>query len=83
MAAKVFLERGEFKLVGDERDVMVPHHLQPKVMIWCRDNGVAAGLNYRGSQTRWLIQQAFNMDLWSILDEKQRTMFILRWSCPA
>ena len=80
MTEKVFMENGEFKLVGDERDVMVPHRLQGQVVKWCRDNGVAAWLNYRGSQERWLIQQAFQMDLWSVRDEKQRAMFILKWT---
>lgn len=80
MGTRVFLENKEFKLVGDERDVMVPHHLLTQVSIWCRDNGINAVLNYQGSDVRWMVQKAFKVDLWRVEDDKQRAMFILRWS---
>lgn len=80
MASKVFLESGSMQLVGDERDVMVPHRLQTQVMRWCWDNDIRCELNYQGSQERWLIQETFKMDLWKVPDEQQRVLFILRWS---
>ena len=80
MGTRVFLENKEFKLVGDERDVMVSHHLLTQVSIWCRDNGINAVLNYQGSDVRWMVQKAFKVDLWRVEDDKQRAMFILRWT---
>ena len=80
MGTRVFLENKEFKLVGDERDVMVSHHLLTQVSIWCRDNGINAVFNYQGSDVRWMVQKAFKVDLWRVEDDKQRAMFILRWS---
>ena len=80
MGTRVFLENKEYKLVGDERDVMVPHHLLTEVSIWCWDNGINAVLNYQGSDVRWMVQKAFKVDLWRVEDDKQRAMFILRWS---
>ena len=80
MGTRVFLDNKEFKLVGDERDVMVPHHLLTEVSIWCRDNGITAILNYQGSDVRWMVQKAFKVDLWRVEDDKQRAMFILKWS---
>lgn len=82
MGTKIFLENHGFKLVGDERDVMVPHRLQGQVTRWCRENNIAAVLNYAGSDVRRMVQQAFKMDLWSVRDEQQRAFFILRWACP-
>lgn len=77
---KVFLERGDYKLVGDEKDIMVSHALQGQVVRWCRDNAVQAELNYVGNQERWMIQEMFKMDLWRVRDEQQRMMFALKWS---
>ena len=75
MVSKVFLESGIMQLVGDECDVMVPHHLQTQVVRWCRDNDIKCELNYEGAEERW-----FKMDLWRVRDEQQRVLFLLRWS---
>ena len=80
MSEKVFLEKGNIKLIGDERDIMVPHRLQMQVVHWCKDHGINAILNYRGTTERWLVQETFKVDLWSISDDQQRVIFALKWA---
>ena len=78
MATKVFKEYKGWKLVGDERDIMVPskHHLE--VLDWCDANDIDAELSM-GSTSSSLAANTFGAVLWRVKDEKQRLAFVLRW----
>ena len=79
MATKVFKEYKGWKLVGDERDIMVSskHHLE--VLDWCDANDIDAELSM-GSTSSSLAASTFGAVLWRVKDEKQRLAFVLRWS---
>lgn len=70
MTSKIFAEKGRVKLVGDNRDIAVPYKLRADVWDWCHDNKI--NVNYQGSLA--------GIDLWRVVDEKQRLWFALRWS---
>lgn len=70
MATAVFAERGRVKLVSDSRDVGLPSIDRMKVYDWLAENCITAELTHSG----------LGMDLWRIVDEGQRALFVLRWS---
>jgi hypothetical protein len=76
MAEKVFLEQGSFRLISDERDIMLPLRLTKEVQKWCLTNNIKAEQN----QKQAIIQSYYGVTLWRIKDEQQRAWFILRWS---
>jgi hypothetical protein len=76
MGTKVFARRGEFELIGDERDVMVDWHRRMEIWAWCDENGI--DIEYSDSAH---ITKHFGVDLWRIKDEQQRVLFILKWGC--
>lgn len=67
---RVFAEKGRVRLVGDQRDVAVISDHRQDVWDWCAANNIV--LEYQGSLGR--------TDLWRVRDERQRVMFMLRWS---
>lgn len=76
MATKVFLERGNVKLISDERDIMVPCQLHDAVVTWCHENGVRATT----SNVSAYAQMIFNVYLWRVKNEQERVLFALRWA---
>lgn len=79
MGLKTFREQNGLKLVSDERDVMVPAEYRTAVWDWCADNGIAAELAL-GSTQSVMAAMTFGVTLWRVRDERQRVMFLLRWS---
>ena len=82
MALTVFLEKQGLKLMGDSRDIMVPRKYQSEVLKWCNENNVEATIGdpNKPSSENAMIQRLFNVNLWRVKDDKQRTWFALRWS---
>jgi len=74
MAEKVFIERKSYKLISDERDVMLPMGLTKQVEEWCLNNNITAE---RAPQI--FVQTALGVTLWRIKDERKRMWFKLRW----
>lgn len=74
MGTRVFARRGELELVSDERDVLVGWNRRMEVWAWCEANGIT--IEHSGSAH---IAKYFSADLWRIPDERQRTLFILKW----
>ena len=72
MAEKVFIERKSYKLISDERDVMLPMGLTNQVEEWCLNNNITA-------EPQIFAQTLFGVTLWRIKDEQQRMWFTLRW----
>lgn len=79
MATKVFRELNNFKLIGDERDIMVRSKYKLDVMNWCNDNNIEAIIPLRAGHLK-LVEMTFGVTLWRVKDEQQRLMFALRWS---
>lgn len=75
MRTRVFARRGELELVGDDHDVMVDWHQRLDVWAWCEENGIE--FEYADSAH---MTKHFGVDLWRIQNEKQRTLFLLKWS---
>lgn len=73
MGARVFAERGKFKLHSDERDIAVNCQLRHNVWDWCQDNNVE--VEYQDTR----IGNSFGIDVWRIRDEQQRVLFLLKW----
>jgi len=59
-----------YVLIGDSRDIAVAYTNRQAVYDWCGENKIA--VEYQGTLG--------GTDLWRIKDEKERTMFYLRWS---
>lgn len=59
-----------YVLMGDERDIGVATWDRDAVWTWCENNGI--NIEYQGTLA--------GTDVWRVRDEKQRVMFILRWS---
>lgn len=78
MGTRVFKERGNFKLVGDERDVMVSANRRMDVVLWCQDNDIKAELSVGSTQSAFSAIN-FGVNLWRVKDEKQRVAFVLKW----
>jgi len=76
MAEKVFIERKSYKLISDERDVMLPMGLTDQVEEWCLNNNITA----EQVQRQLIGQTALGVTLWRIKDERQRMWFMLRWA---
>lgn len=77
MGTKVFIERTDgVKLVGDERDIMLPSSLLVEVFDWCDDVGITANL----VDTQGIAQKCFGVLLWRVADDRQRLAFNLRWA---
>jgi len=74
MAEKFFIERKSYKLISDERDVMLPMGLTNQVEEWCLNNNITAE---RAPQI--FVQTALGVTLWRIKDERKRMWFKLRW----
>lgn len=70
MATKVFKTFRNLRLIGDERDVMVPSQHYVAVLDWCAANDIQVELS---------IGPAFGQNLWRVRDEQQRTAFMLKW----
>lgn len=79
MATKVFKTYKDLKLVGDERDIMVPARHRLAVLDWCDANDIAATLA-TGPTVSSFSAINFGVNLWRVQDERQRVMFILRWA---
>jgi hypothetical protein len=75
MAEKVFIERKSYKLISDERDVILPMGSTKQVEEWCLNNNITAE---RVPQI--FVQTQLGVTLWRIKDEQQRMWFMLRWS---
>lgn len=69
-ATRVFAEKGRVKLVGDQRDIAVISNQRQDVWNWCNSNNIE--LEYQGSLG--------GTDLWRVRNERQRMMFLLKWS---
>lgn len=67
---KVFAVKGRVQLVGDQRDIAVDVGQRLAVYDWCVRNDIE--LEYQGTLA--------HTDLWRVRDERQRVMFLLRWS---
>ena len=82
MPLTVFLEKQGLKLMGDSRDIMVPRKYQSDVLKWCKENNVEATIGdpNKPSSENAMVQRLFNVNLWRVKDDKQRTWFALRWS---
>lgn len=59
-----------YVLMGDSRDIAVPYSKRSEVWDWCQENDVY--VEYQGSLG--------GTDLWRVVNEKQRLLFVLRWS---
>ena len=70
MGVAVFAKIGKFQLMSDDRDVGTPTIDRMKVYAWLAENCIIAELTHSG----------LGMDLWRIMDEGQRALFVLRWS---
>ncbi len=70
MGTRVFAEKGRVRLIGDERDIGIVSNYREDVWAWCDANNI--NLEYQGTLGK--------MDLWRVRDERQRVMFLLRWS---
>ena len=62
-------ERG-YVLRGDNRGITVSRILRKEVWEWCKENKIA--VEYQGSLS--------NMDLWYILNDRDRSIFAMRWA---
>lgn len=78
MAQKVFREYKEFRLISDERDIMVPCEHRRAVIAWCDANGIEATVT-APSMSFWC-ERTFGVNLWRVQDEQQRVAFALRWA---
>lgn len=79
MAVKVFAEHRSFKLISDERDIMVPAKHRLAVLDWCAANDIEANLTPGSTQSAWAAS-TFGVNLWRVKNEKQRVAFALRWA---
>lgn len=70
MGIAVFAEIGDFKLISDDRDVGIGSIKRMKVYDWLVANCITAELTHSG----------LGMDIWRIVDEGQRALFVLRWT---
>lgn len=78
MGIKVFMERDGYKLIGDDRDIMLPSAKHSEVLEWCSAHGVTAEVNH-DPLVNELSARMFRSELWRVQDEQQRTLFVLRW----
>ena len=76
MASKIFCQTHRYRLISDERDIMVSNQVIADVLEWCDRTGVVAEQVITQSVT----QRMFGVNLWRVRDEQQRTLFALRWS---
>lgn len=79
MGTKVFIEKGKFKLIGDERDIMLPTQYKIAVLEWCRKNSIEVECPITEDHQH-IARQYFGVNFWRIRDEQQRTWFILKWA---
>lgn len=73
---KIFARRGEMKLISDKRDIMLPMKMYNKVKAWCLENDIEADMAPANPFT----QTMFEVTLWRVKNEKDRTFFLLKWS---
>ena len=59
-----------YVLMGDERDVGVPYKHRNELWQWCDENSI--NIEFQGTLN--------GTDVWRVKDDKQRVMFLLRWS---
>lgn len=76
---KVFCSKDDIELIGDERDVILPIQYKMEVLNWCRKNNVIVELPM-DKENEELAFLYFGVNLWRIKNDKQRMLFILRWS---
>ena len=76
MPTKVFADDGKFKLISDERDIMVPAVYHDEIISWCHEHDVKATTS---NYSAWA-QMKFGVYLWRIKDEQKRVLFALRWA---
>ena len=74
---KVFLEIGDYKITSDSRDIMLDESITKDVQEWCKEYNIKYDLN--GVMSVNFFIKYHNFRLWRIRDDRQRTMFILRW----
>lgn len=79
MSQTILLQKGNSTLWGDPRDVLVPTDLRGQVLSWCWLNGVKARLPLN-KDNQHISRVYFGVDVWRVKDDKQRTMFTLKWS---
>jgi hypothetical protein len=70
VALKEFASHGKYKFMSDERDIRVAVWDRDAVWAWCEENGI--GLEYQGTLA--------GTDVWRVRDERQRVLFLLKWS---
>jgi hypothetical protein len=76
MATKIFMiDKRGYSLHGDERDIMVDIKHYRDIINWCIENDIKAVVN-----SSPIASSAFGKTLWKVEDEKQRMLFLLRWS---
>jgi len=75
MGTRVFAGIGNFKLISDERDIMVHKDHYEQVIAWCEQMNITAT-----SSHMILAPTMFGVNLWRVKDDEQRLMFALRWS---
>lgn len=73
MGTKVFLDLHGFRLIGDERDIMVPTIYYNLVRSWCRE------LEIEAEEVK-LQFNPFRQTLWRVYNEQHRALFALRWA---
>lgn len=79
MDQKVFCRKDDIVLRGDPRDIMLPAQYKLAVLSWCRKNGIVAECPLN-KDNQHLARDYFGVNLWRVKDDKQRLLFILKWS---
>jgi hypothetical protein len=80
MGQKIFIEKDGFKLISDDRDVMVPSKYCYDVITWCHKMGIKLEVAFTESEGQYLAKKFFDVDMWRVKDDQERMMFTLRWS---
>jgi hypothetical protein len=68
---KRFFKWKGYDIASDTRDVLVAGHLDYAVYKWCDEAGL---------KTANIFIKADNKSIWRIVNDRERTMFILRWA---
>lgn len=55
------------------------YHLLEEMQVWCRENIGAGGYIYR-DHFKWTIETAFGNSTFKFKNEKDATLFALKWS---
>ena len=76
MGTKVFRERGNIKLISDERDIVVPSEYYDEIITWCHKNNIKATTSNYSARA----QAVFGVLLWRVKNEQDRVLFALRWA---